>query len=436
MFRTPGFHRRFSKENFLKQIPFLKGEGLLGGFRYDDASMWDDLLAVETLRSARGLGAAIANYTEAVRPIWEGDGTQEAGTIVGFQVKDHESSSDDLIDLRAKKIIICAGPWTDQIGIRLSPHWHRWLNPSKGIHLIFDLKKIPIPGAMVMSHPEDGRISFVIPRPDLGAGVVIVGTTDGPTPEDPEKATVEASDVSYLMDLLKRYFPTLNLTTQDIISAYVGVRPLMGAQSSTLGSEGQLSAKATAEALQKVSREHYIGHGPGGVILVAGGKYTTHRLMAREIVDFAFHRDSIRPSLTDSPVNPEATLEAVQASRVVAEAKGWKIPEALWNRYGAEAVQVMEIHQNVAKDSLGDPEGFPFLTAQLRYLIRTGMVVHLDDFFFRRVPLYAARADHGLPWLEPLAKIWAEERGLPSSAVPDELSRLTEEIKKRSEWQS
>ncbi|MGH7197705.1 MAG: glycerol-3-phosphate dehydrogenase/oxidase, partial [Candidatus Omnitrophota bacterium] len=239
LFRTPGFHRRFSKKKFLRQVPFLKGEGLLGGFRYYDASMWDDVLAIETLRSAYLNGAVIANYTEAVAPLWE---NEKNDRIVGFQVRDADRP-DELIDLHAKKVVVCAGPWTDQIGVKLSPRWHRWLNPSKGVHLIFDLKKIPVPGALVMGHPEDGRIAFVIPRPDYGAGIVIVGTTDGPTPLEPEGATIEPSDVEYLMDLLKRYFPTLNLTTSDIVSAYIGVRPLMGAQSSTAGSEGQTAPK-------------------------------------------------------------------------------------------------------------------------------------------------------------------------------------------------
>ena len=438
LFRAPGFHRRFSREKFLKQVPFLKEEGLLGGFQYYDASMWDDVLAIETLRSAYLNGAAIANYTEAVAPLWEND------RIIGFQVRDVERPN-ETINLRAGKVVVCAGPWTDQVGATLSPRWHRWLNPSKGVHLIFDLKKIPVPGALVMSHPEDGRIAFVIPRPDYGAGVVIVGTTDGPTPLEPERAVIEPTDVEYLMDLLKRYFSKLKISTSDILSAYIGVRPLMGAQSSTAGSEGQSSPKISAEDLQKVSREHYIGTGPGGVVLAAGGKYTTHRLMAREIVDFALKLwridagrgeaeplpNRIGPSKTETPVNPMATMEAVEASRREAAERGWKIPEALWNRYGAEALEIMKIQ---TPSSMKDPEGFPYLEAQLRYLIRNGMVLHLEDFYFRRIPLFATRKDHGLPWAEPLARVWEEERGLPQGAAREEVIRLKAELTQRDVW--
>jgi glycerol-3-phosphate dehydrogenase len=441
--RAPGLHRSFSKKKFLEQIPFLKAEGLKGGFRYFDASMSDDVLAVETLRAAYEAGAAIANYTEAVVPLWDGE------AIKGFQIRDLESAEGGgaPIALRAKRTIVCAGPWTDQVGLTISSHWRRWLNPSKGVHLIFDLKRIPVPGAIVMSHPEDGRISFVIPRPDYGAGVVIVGTTDGPTPLEPERAVVELGDVGYLMDLLNRYFPTLKLTEDDILSSYVGVRPLMGAQSSTVGSEGT-APRSTAADLQKVSREHYIGSGPGGVILVAGGKYTTHRLMAREIVDVAIEKwkhdaaegkaeglpEKIAASQTDLPLNPLATMEAIAESRRAASERGWVLPEALWDRYGAEALAIFEIDR-AHPDALAI-EGFPMLGAQLRYEIRNGMVLRLEDFYLRRCSLYATRKDHGLPCAEALAKIWVEERGLNPGAAAEEVRRLQEEFDKRDAWRT
>lgn len=224
LFRSPGIHKNLSRDKMLKQVPILRKEGLKGGFRYYDASMWDDLLAVDTLHSAKVLGAAVANYVEAVTPLWQGK------CIKGFKVRDKISSPEEEIDLKAKRVIICAGPWVDELGVTLSPKWQSWLKPSKGIHLLFDLKRIPVPGAVVMNDAESGRVSFVIPRSDFGSGVALVGTTDGPTPADPEKATIDPEDVAYLMNLLTQYFPRLNLKTSDIISAYVGVRPLLGSE--------------------------------------------------------------------------------------------------------------------------------------------------------------------------------------------------------------
>lgn len=434
LFRTPGFHRRLSRSDMKKEIPFLQDERLLGGFQYYDASMWDDVLAIETLRAAHAEGAAVANYVEAVAPAWT------EGRITGFRIRDRERPlGQGEIDLKAKRVILCTGPWTDLLGEALSPGWRHRLSPSKGVHLVFDLKRLPVPGALVMNHPDDGRISFVIPRKDLGAGVVIVGTTDGPSPAEPEKASIEPEDIRYLLALLNRYFPGLELTDSDILSAYVGVRPLVGGNGSN------------EKALQKVSREHSIELGPGGVTVVAGGKYTTHRKMAEEIVDFtlkAWRRDAkvhatapvpsqLRPSGTAVAVNPRATLEAIEKAKSRALEQGIKVPEELFQRYGAEALDILEIHSSLhGGDDTLDPEGFPLLASQLRYLMRNSMVLHLEDFFFRRLPLHAARADHGLPWAERLSYVWAEERGASRPDARAELEQLRAEIQRRNAWKN
>lgn len=468
LFRAPGRHRSLSRDRFSSEVPFLNKTGLKGGFRYFDASMWDDVLVIETLRAGHALGVASANYVEAVAPLWKGD------SVVGFRVRDREAGDNDQaeIDLRASRTVICAGPWTDLLGEKLDAHWYPWLSPSKGVHLIFDLKRVPVPGAIVMSDSKDKRIAFVIPRPDFGAGVVIVGTTDGPSDPHPEKTQVTADDVEYLMKLLHRYFPDLKLTHEDILSAYVGVRPLVGhpktysrkAKKALIGSskdseslEGSTSVPSVS--LQKVSREHFIGEGPGGTLIVAGGKYTTHRTMAEEIVDVLiknWRHDTqagvgipMRPELfaslhgpqTLSAVNPRATVEAAKEAQEKARRRGVEIPRELMERFGAEALDVLEVNASGGVPSMGaetGPNGFPLLEAQLRYLMRTGMVIHLEDFVFRRIALFTALRDHGASWFERLARVWVEERGLSGNELQSqaeaECIRLNAEIARRDAW--
>jgi glycerol-3-phosphate dehydrogenase len=325
-----------------------------------------------------------------------------------------------------------------------------------------------------MTGESDGRIAFVIPRPDFGAGVVIVGTTDGPAPAEPERVEVEPADVNYLMGLLHRYFPELKLQVSDILSAYVGVRPLMGAQAGlpqtgTVGSEGQPGgSRDRAVSLQKVSREHHIGPGPGGTTLVAGGKYTTARAMAEEIVDHALmywrrdHREGRADALPDrallvrrgprrstrEPINPAATPPALRLARARAGAgaraeggavapSAGAVPEALYDRYGAEAATVRQLDEEARRalpGAPGDPEGFPCLLGQFRFALRQGMALHLEDFYLRRVPLFASRADRGLPWAETLARLWATERNLTAGDAARELESLRAELDRRSAW--
>ncbi len=424
LFRAPGFHRHLSARKFLEAFPLLQDEGLKGGFQYFDASMWDDVLAVQTARAASGLGAAVANYVEAVRPVRDG-----SGDVRGFVVRDALGGEEKT--LRAKVVIGCAGPWTDELGRLLDPDWKPWLNPSKGVHLVFDLKRLPIPGALVMSHPEDGRISFVIPRPDFGSGVVIVGTTDAPVSSDPAQVRVEAADVKYLLDLLKLYFPKAQLKAADILSAYVGVRPLMRTEAGA--------------PLQKVSREHHVETGPGRSVLVAGGKYTTHRKMAEEIVEHALEvwredtragklpeiPPSVREPSTRAPVNPEATPDAIAEARKRAIASGIEGADALFERYGREALEIARSPSRVP-----DPEGYPFLESQLRYTIESEMTLRLEDFYLRRVPLYMSRADGGLPWADSLAGTWAEALGVSAETALREASQLRQELGGRSGWKA
>lgn len=431
LFRAPGLHKNYNKQEALQMIPQLREEGLRGVFRYYDASMWDDVLTVATLRSAQQSGAAIANYVEAIGPQWT------SGRISGFRLRNLEAAQGQgEIDIKAHQTISCVGPWTDVFGLVLNPQWKPWLSPSRGIHLVFDLKRIPVPGAVVMGSPKDGRISFVIPRPDVGPGVVIVGTTDGPVNAKLEQMQVEEEDVWYLLQLLNKTFPRLKLSQEDILSAYVGVRPLIGGAVSGTGS------------LQKVSREHHIDEGPGGTVVVAGGKYTTHRRMAEEIVAFALKlrkRDasfgkcpvldsSIRKPSTKTPVNSRATQDAMEACEMAALKRGAVVPPELISRYGGEAMTVLDIYSETGGSNKGvsfapaDPEGFPLLSSQLRFCIRNEMVMHLEDFYFRRTALFMARKDHGLPWVEMLARVWAEERGFDASAALQEAQRFRDEI--------
>lgn len=455
LFRTPGFHKGLSRKKVLEDIPFLRSEGLVGGFRYYDASMQDDVLVIETLRAAHGQGAAVANYVEALKPLWDGD------RISGFRVHDKEDPSPSAeFDLRAHRTVICAGPWTDQVGETLSPEWRRWLTPSKGVHLVFDLARIPVPGALVMTHPEDGRIAFVIPRKDFGAGVAIVGTTDGPTSFDPDHAEVTRNEVDYLMGLLNRYLPDLKLTDADILSAYVGVRPLMGAEreSSSSGKSGKNQSTETsrgqesASVLQKVSREHHIDRGPGGTVIVAGGKYTTHRQMAGEIVDLAIQlwKEDFKarpgsyfpPDLTaprvDQSLNPEITAASLRMAQSVDTTKGLKVPEELLARYGLQAVEWAEDRLQAPKEGSAPAAGVEFLEERFKYSMQHEMVIHLEDFYFRRSALYMSRKDHGLPFVEKLQSLLLEENGktkVSQGLKGIEIERLNAEILKRTAWQ-
>jgi glycerol-3-phosphate dehydrogenase len=386
------------------------------GFAYYDALMNDDLLVIDILRHAQSMGASVANYVEATDPIIQ------QNQIEGYSVLDHETGN--RINVRAKLTVLCTGPWADIERARLG--LQPLLKPSQGVHFVIPHSRLPIDGALMMIHPTDGRIAFAIARPDWGEGMTLVGTTDGPTNPDPHKARVTNAEVQYLLDLLGFYFPSRSLGLRDILSAYVGIRPLV--------------APATNDkSLAKVSREHHIERLQAGLWQVAGGKYTTHRTMAWDILDALMassegsflNKYSWHKKTNSMAYNPYIHREERQ--RLEEEILNWReeAPSLLKHLLGSELREMKVMRE---RGPTLDLPGFPWLGARLRFAIRKHMVRHLDDFYLRRTSLWLARQDHGWPVAEFLASIWAEELDKTPADVEKELARLAQKLSELEAW--
>lgn len=422
-FSAPDLHRRLTAHEVSERLPQLKSAGLLGGFTYHDAMMWDDVLAVETLRQAAGMGAAVANYVEALTPLWENH------RVVGFSAVDADDVHASELQIRANQIIICTGAYTDEFMNRMTDQWTPVLNCSQGTHLVFPWERLPLPGAVVMNNAADGRVSFAIPRPELGEGVTIVGTTDESFQGSADDVSSRDIEIEYLMDRLNYYFPEAALKREDMISKYVGVRPLV-------------KTSTGPKNLQAVSREHFIGVGPGQSVYVVGGKYTTHRPMAVEIVDEAIStwRKGAQQGYVRAP-NPSAAPKREAAPKRQdrkkflsglrdLEAQG--VPHDIVGRYANYARTVEQYH--VGRTALiADEPGFSWVEAQVRYAQRHEMAIHLEDVYFRRLPIFLAKKDHGLTWARRLSEVWAEDLSDADVRGFQEMKRLEAEIFRRSE---
>jgi glycerol-3-phosphate dehydrogenase len=398
LFRAPALHQKISAGTSIRMIPGIKKEGLVCTFKYYDASMWDDALVVDVARRAQERGACLLTKVKAGRPPKSG-----VEKITELELTDELTGKS--WTAKFNKLIVCAGVWTDEVGRNLtSNQWKPWIAPSRGLHMVFDWKRFPVPGAVTMQI-EDGRIAFAIPRHDYGQGITIVGTTDGPCRLPPDEIDMDGAaiqeDRKYLLELLSDYFPNLSLKEEDVINHYIGIRPLVD--------PNRGKAEGAKNSLQKVSREHTIDHGPGNSVMVAGGKYTTFRKMAEEIVNFATSEQEFRDPDTDEPLFPPALPSQILQAREIAKSKGWPIPEKLFERYGSDALEIYHIHLISCDQTRSDPDGFPCLEAQFRYAVRHQMVMTVDDFIRRRQPLYLCRQDHGDPWRDLLEKALVEE---------------------------
>jgi glycerol-3-phosphate dehydrogenase len=255
LFRNVARHRRLTSSGVSREEPGLSRKGLRGGVRYFDAATNDARLTLANALDARALGAVLANHLVLTS-------SARAGDTHVARVEDTLEGS--RLEIRARVLVNAAGPWTDDVREREgAARWER-VQGSKGAHIAVPRERVGNRDAITMLHPRDQRVMFVLPA----GGFTIIGTTDTFTHVSPDEVRATREDVDYLLEAANFVFPDAALARDDVISAWAGIRPLMPSG----GSEGQ------------ASREHAIDVGDH-TVTITGGKLTTYRVMARQVVD-------------------------------------------------------------------------------------------------------------------------------------------------------
>jgi len=279
LFRNVARHRRLDARGVARQEPGLARAGLRGGVRYFDAATDDARLTLANALDARQLGAALVNHAALTS-------TARSGDVHVARVED--ALEGNRVEVRARVLVNAAGPWTDDVRQREGAPRADRVQGSKGAHIAVSRDRVGNRDAVTMLHPRDQRVMFVLPA----GAFTIIGTTDTFTHVSADEVRATRSDVAYLLEAANFVFPDAALTRDDVVSAWAGIRPLMPSG----GSEGQ------------ASREHAVDMSDH-TVTITGGKLTTYRVMAREVVD-AVERSLGRPrrdAATDSRPLPDDT---------------------------------------------------------------------------------------------------------------------------------
>lgn len=335
-------HRRISAAEALEIAPTLSPEGLRGAYLYYDGRTDDTRLTMDVLASAAEGGAAAANYCKVVAL------AKTEGKVGGAVVSDELTGNS--FTVKAACVVNATGPWSDWVNELDEPGAERKLAPSKGVHLVVPSSRLPVRGAVLAPSPSgDGRFIFVVPW----QGATLLGTTDTPFSDHPDMVATTEADIAYILAAANTAFPRANLERRDVISAIVGLRPLI---------------KATADTTAALPREHKLWVSDSGMISIAGGKLTTYRTMAAEVTDLAMRRlgrKAVPCRTGDIPLG-------VQRARGVAE----------FIRQSPE---------------LGHPvvPGLPHTLAEVAYAAREEMAVFPEDIFHRRTRIALLDREHG-----------------------------------------
>ncbi|HEX2078318.1 MAG TPA: glycerol-3-phosphate dehydrogenase/oxidase [Longimicrobium sp.] len=403
LFRNIAPHRMLPRDRARTEEPRLRADGLLGAAVYYDASVDDARLTLANARGAHEAGVAVVPHAEVAGFLNDGRG------VVGARVRDCLVEGAQSVEVRARVVLNATGPWSDALRRLADPGARPRLRPTKGAHVMVRRDRIDNRHAITFRSPIDGRVMFVLPW----GGFSYVGTTDTDYAGSPAEVRADADDVRYLLDSANSLFPEAKLTGDDVVSSWAGIRPLLA----PARPEGGLAASAT-------SREHEIWRDRSGLLNIGGGKLTTYRVMAKQVVDVAARtlKDEHRVQSGSSPTadlplpgDPHEPWEPFRerfVRQAVAAGLGPDTGEHLARSYGEDAEAVLAAVRADAALAERLMEGHPYVRAEVPHAVRTEMAMTLEDVLVRRLHLFYEAADGGLAVADEVARRMAAQPGI------------------------
>ncbi|MEV6842564.1 glycerol-3-phosphate dehydrogenase/oxidase [Actinoplanes sp. NPDC051411] len=385
-------HKHLSRAGARHLFPSLRADAVAGAIRYYDGQVDDARLVVNLARTAASLGAAVVTSARVTGFL------REAREVVGVRVRDLEAPDEPEFEVRARTVVAATGVWSDDMSRMLSDVGVRpgmRVRASKGVHLVVPRSAITGEAGLILRTPTS--VLFVLPW----GGHWIIGTTDTDWQLDRSHPAASARDIRYILDQVNTVLDR-PLTTDDIEGVYAGLRPLLAGE---------------ADSTSKLSREHAVFEPMLGLILVAGGKYTTYRVMAADVIDRAMQRlgGPRRPSHTDQLplLGADGYAAAWRDRQDTARRHGVTagVVEHLLERYGTLSVHLLAMiaaDRELATPLTGAPE---YLAAEVAYAALAEGALHLDDVLTRRTRISIETAHRGTETMEHAATLMGDVLG-------------------------
>lgn len=377
-------HRHLSRTRARALAPALKRSALTGGIRYYDAQTDDARHTLTLIRTAAAYGAIVRSSTEVI------DFVREGGRVVGAELRDTETGAQTTV--RTGVVVNATGVWTDDVQRLAESRGEFKVRASKGIHLVVPRDRIASETGLILR--TERSVLFVIPWGDHW----IIGTTDDDWHYDKAHPAASSVDIDYLLGHVNRVL-AVPLTRDDISGVYAGLRPLLAGED---------------EDTSQLSREHAISRSPRGMVSVAGGKYTTYRLMAKDAVDAAV-TDLGRhapPCVTHQiPLlgadGYHALANQAESLAETLDLPRWRIDHLL-HRYGALLDEVLAPAREDRTLLEPVPGAGEYLMAEIRYGATHEGALHLDDVLTRRTRISIETSHRGTDSMKDVAAVLAD----------------------------
>lgn len=385
-------HRLLTAREVLAVAPLLGGP-VVGGVIYGEYITDDARFTMENALSAAIHGAAVANHLRMAGFIWEG------GRVVGARVED--TLTGESFPVSAKVVVNATGPWAEQTLAEANLRAPKHLLISKGIHLLFPARRLPLEGAVALRSPS-GKEGFAIPRWDY----VYVGTTDVPHDGPIDRPTTDRAALEHVLSMAQECFPAAKLTEADILGTWAGVRPLI----------------AEGKSARETSRRDEIWKIADGLLTTAGGKLTTARPMANRVMehvarelgrDLGDNRRTAEELLPNAQLDGQA-FEHFQEEMAETLRQRGVAPEAAkritW-MYGASVKELLRYGDEDPAWLTPLGPNVPAVRGEVRLAVEHEMALTLEDFMDRRAALLIFSPGHGLAVAEGAARIMGDLLG-------------------------
>jgi glycerol-3-phosphate dehydrogenase len=415
LWRPPAGRRRLTANELYTVAPGLRSASLLGAQCYVDCQTDDARLVLENVLDAEAAGAAVASHARVSSLVRDGRGHVRGAVI-------HAEPAQPLT-ARARVVVNATGPFSDAFD-----RGRRNLRPTLGVHIVVSADRLPHGGrVLVLRSPRDNRLFFVLPAGPR----TVVGTTDtdwaGPERRAPalgQEIRARRGDVEYLLEAANHAYPPARLGPDDVLSTTAGLRPLVA---------------APAHTPSQTSREHELLREPDGLLTIVGGKLTTMRRMAEQVVDAV--AEILRDKGREAPIGPCVTATRplpgggatpplpADADELPSDAR-----EHLAATYGSRLLDVLALRATApALSSRLDPE-LPYVWAEVVHAIEHEHAREVADVLMRRVPLFRQARDQGLAAAPLVAASLGEMLGWSSSRRQASLADYEAAVARSRAW--
>lgn len=404
--RPPGVphHRHLSKRQVQRAIPSLASDALVGGITYYDAQVDDARYVANLARTAAHYGAHVATRVRV-------EGFVKVGErVVGVQA--HDLETDERFEIRAKQVVNATGVWTDDTQAMVGERGQFKVRASKGIHLVVPRDRFQSKMGLLLR--TEKSVLFVIPW----GRHWLIGTTDTDWHLDKAHPAATAADIDYLLAHVNAVLG-IPLTREDVEGVYAGLRPLLAGES---------------DQTSKLSREHLVAHSVPGLVVIAGGKWTTYRIMAKDAIDAAV--DALDGRIPKSATMDIALVgaEGYQAAwnrraRIAADS-GLHVAriEHLLNRYGTMAEDILDLVRDDAELGNPLPGADDYIGAEVVYAATHEGALHLEDVLARRTRISIEAWDRGVSAAPVAARLLAGVLGWDKAREEREVRTYLERV--------